>query len=468
MYRIKDYFLPVGIFFFWICYLIYYPNFYAFIDEQIYLEKAYQLSQGVFSQGETSESLDVNIDERYPPGQSILIAILLNFGYKYIFLLNPFLLTLTTLILARMMMHYSIPDYFALLVLFHPTMFILSRTIMSDIPAAFFFLLSVWILFFRKKAHFVGAAALGFCISLRVAMIPFSGLCIVYALFQQRNNLRHVLQILAGFFLGIIPFLIYIYQANIFSSTVYGNEMPSMGNVIPHAAAYFISLNLIYPLMFILGIFPRYKNGWLLKSICVMAFVFFPFFLLTRFSNLSIELVLNQRYLIFVIGLLLIGYSQFLSKKIITNEIRFSFVFLSLVVGAFVISSMHQAYLNQNYTFHKVIYKHTTEGSLIIVDDRSYELIQSVFGDRKIINTELVQSNEQVFRQIELFLPGEVYLINLDRRDGERLTDPGFEDKLISINIHRKLSDAILEQFQYEKVADYEQNWLLVIYKISS
>jgi hypothetical protein len=433
MYRFKVYILPVGIVFFWICYWIYYPNFYAYQDEQIYLEKAHQLSQGVFSRGKTSDSLHVNID-RYPPGQSILLAILLKFGYKYIFLLNPFLLSLTTLILARIMRRYSIPNYFALLILFHPTMFLLSRTIMSDIPSAFFFLLSVWILFFRKGMHFVGAAALGYCVSLRLAMIPFSGLCIVYALFQQRINTRHVLQILAGFFLGIIPFLIYTYQVNIFSPTAYGNELTSMGDVIPHAAAYFISLNIIYPLMFILGIFPRYEKGWMLKGICVMAFVFFPFFTLFQVPDPLIELVIIQRYLIFIIGFLLIGYSLFLSKKIITNEIRFSFIFILMIVGAFFISSMHQPYLNRHYTFHKVIYDHTTEGSLIIVDDRNSELIQVALGDRKIINTELVQNNEEIFRLIELFLPGDVYLIYLDRRDEEKFkdrfsrdNDPGFK-----------------------------------------
>jgi len=457
----KNHIFPTGIVIFWICYGIYYPNFYSIEDERIYLEKAYHISQGSFFSEDIDNYLDISIN-KYPPGQPILLSFFLKIGYRYIFLLNPLLLTLLTIILSIILRKNAIPNYFALLILFHPAMFIFSRTIMSDIPAAFFFMLAIWLLLYHKNLHFFGAFALGFTNSLRLAIFPFSGIFLLYVIWQQKNNGRKLCEILFGYFLGIIPFLYYIYQVNIFSPTVYAFDIGtfiSMEGVLSNAFIYLLSLNLIYPLMFILGIISRYKKETLLKCICIIALFFFPFFYgyppfyFYPSKDNFISLVLNQRYFLFVISPLFVGYSYFLSRKVITNEKRFLVIFLLMIIGASVISYVHQNVLNQQYDFHEVIHNHTTEDSLLITNEGTTELIQILFGKRRILNTDFIRNPEDILRQVELFQPGDVFLIYLDRKDGKEFID-------------RRLLIAVLEYFQYQEIVHFQKGWDLKIYRI--
>ena len=443
--RLKSAILPAGIILYWGCYGIFYPHFYSTQDERVYLAKAHAVSQGnLFPENLDRSSLWM---ERYPSGQALLLSAFLQVGYSSVYLLNPTFLTLLVLILAALLEKNGVPRYFALLALFHPAFLLFSRTLLSDIPAAFFFLLALWLLLSLRQAYFFGAFALGFTVSLRVAMLPFASLCLLYVLWKL-STIRNAGQILGGFALGALPFFFYLYQSNFLSSYV-ASDVPqiSLGNFFPHLAIYFLGLNTIYPLMFILGIIPRYREAFFFKTICLAALLFFPFFMLADPGDKTLLtlLILCQRFFLFIMGPLLIGYSLFLSRKLITNEQRFLPLILLLAVGAFGGSFLHQRMLDQNKSIHDAIYAYTPPGSILIVDDSAQELILNMFGERIIVETgerEPFQAErralQEIFHEIDSFRSDAIFLIDWDRGDQTQWN----------------AGKAILERYQSEEIVN--------------
>ena len=444
---VKPYLLPAGIILYWICYGTFYPEFYSIQDERAYLAKAYSLSQGYLFP-DNADTGAAWID-RYPPGQALLLCGLLKISYHSIYLLNPVFLTLIAFVLATLLEENGAPRYFAVLALFHPAMLLFSRTLMSDIPAAFFFLLAVWLLLYRHDLLVLGAFALGFTISLRVALVPFAGLGILYILWQQKEFHSRV-KIFAGFVLGVVPFFYYMYQSDFFSAYAV-SDVPriSLWNFFPHVGIYLLGLNLIYPFLFILGVIPRYKEDLFLKTTCVVALLFFPFFGRHPFDDLITALIIDQRFFLFTISPLLIGYALFLKRTLITTEIRFLAVLVILVVGSFAASLLHQEALKQNKALNSIIYENTTAGSLLVTDDSVEELILDIFGERKVLNTgerNVEQSKGQalheIFQQINAFGSEKIFLVYLDR-GGEKWRE----------------GDAILAHYRSKEVASYRGGW---------
>lgn len=442
--------LPAGICFYVLCYGFYYPTFYAIQDEQIYLAKTYRLAEGDWF-SPRSAGADPRID-KYPAGQALLLAPLFKLGYRCVFLLNPVLLILITLTMAAFLKRRGVPGYFSLLTLFHPAMFLFSRTIMSDIPAAFFFLVAVWLLLERQKAPFCGALALGFTISLRVAMVPFAALTLAYALWR-RPARGAVLRLISGFAAGVVPFGYYLQQSLWFSAYA-RHDIPNilLAPIVPHGVAYLVSLNVMYPLMFAVGILQPFPGGRFLKVLSVLAVLVFPVLTTYEGRDLLVVLVFSQRLFLFTIGPLLIGYSLFLSRRLITDERRFALVVSVLALGAVALSAGHQNAVKRHYAFHREIYRHTTDGSMVITDDRSVKLIQEAFGKKRTsLNTEIIRTAAEMFAQIDAFSGGDVFLIDIAREPEDRWPQ----------------GDAILARYETREVTRYDNEWAMRIFKVS-
>ena len=316
---VKRYLLPAGLAFYWLCHGAFYPPFYGIEDERVYLAKAHRIAQGELAPAVSEEDLWL---ERHPPGYPFLLAGFLSIHDEAVYLLNPALLTLTTVLLAAILRRHAVPEYFALLLTFHPTVFVFSRTIMSDIAAAFFFLAGIWLLLYRRRALFTGGLALGCAISTRVALVPWSGLLLLYALWH-RTDTRERMRLAFGFVLGVIPFLGYLLQSHGLASYVEQDVRSIVvSSVVTHAAVHLISLNLIYPLMFVVAMRARYTHDVILKTIAVLAVVVFS--LRSPGGDADVvSVVLYQRLFLFVVGPILIGYAIILSRTILTSEIRF-------------------------------------------------------------------------------------------------------------------------------------------------
>ena len=443
----RDRLLPIGIAVYALLFLAFYPPFYASQDERTYLAKAFSLSQGELFHSVPPPG-EMWID-KYPPGQALLLAAALKFGDWAIALVNPIALILATLILADLLRKRSVPEHFALLLLFHPAMFLFSRTIMADVTSAFAFLLSFWLLLERRRSWLLGGLALGFTVSLRVAMLPFAALGLVWVLWREREP-AVLWRVASGFALGLIPFVYYLQQSQLLSGYAHDVQSMSASNIVPHSALYFVSLNIVYPAMFLIGLTQRYRKETFLKITCLLALMFFPIF--TRHPGEELKLlVLVQRYFLFIIGPLLIGYSLFLKQRIIVDTRRFLTLGTLLVAAAIAVSVAHQDLLNRNAGFHQTIYEHTADEALLITDDRTVELIQDAAGRRLTLNAELVGSVEDIVRQIDASGSRDVFLIYMRRERDEQWA----------------MGDAILERYEWVQTVSRTDKWHLQLFQLA-
>ena len=439
--------LPIGIVVYALLFLGFYPTFYASQDERIYLAKAFSLSQGeLFHSAPPPGEMWI---DKYPPGQALLLTAAMQIGDWAIALVNPLALVLATLILAAILRKRAVPEYFALLLLFHPAMFLFARTIMADVTSAFAFLLAFWLLLEERRAWLWGALALGFTVSLRVAMLLFAVFGLVWVIWREREA-TVLWKIGLGFALGAAPFLYYLRQSQLMSGYAHDVDSISAANIAPHAALYFASLNIIFPAMFLIGMIQRYRGELFPKLTAALALMFFPMF--TRHPGEGLELVvLVQRYFLFVIGPLLIGYSLFLKERVLVDTRRFLALGALLLAAGVALSAAHQDVLNRNAAFHKTIYEHTTSGSLLITDDRTVELIQDAAGRRLALNTELMKTVEDVARRIDAAGSRDVFLIYMRREPGEQWP----------------LGDAILERYEWTSVVNRTDKWDLQLFHLA-
>ncbi len=452
-------FIPAGVILYWICHIVFYPGYYSIQDERVYLARAHEISRGVFFPAETARSDAAVSMDKYPAGAALLLSLFLKVHPRAVYLLNPILLTLLTLMLAHILRRCKIPEYFALLALFHPVMLIFSRTVMSDPPAAFFFLLAVLLLFYHKKALFFGALALGFTLSLRVALAPASSLVFLIALWRFKKERLAFFLLLAGFLLGVAPFMLYLRQTDLFAPAAYASDIKNVSAFLffPRFLHNFLSLNLIYPGMLVIGLIPRYKESVAVKSACVTAVAILSFFVLFTGGEGVMGLALTQRFFLFILAPLLIGYSRFLHQRVFTSPNRFIILFIPLVAGAFVLAPIHQKRLDRNRAFHDVIYQHTTENALLIIDDKSEELAWDPSGARRILNIEIAREPARILAHVEKAQSrgADVFVILLDRDPGKKRT-PG----------HGAPFTFILNHFKAEEVAAHENEWQLKILKL--
>jgi hypothetical protein len=334
-------------------------------------------------------------------------------------------------------------------------MVVLSRTIMSDIAGAFFFLLGVWLLVDRGMAFGRGGLALGFAVSVRLALVPSVALVLLYALRQRAGNTGRV-RLGIGLAIGALPVVYYAVQSMSLPVFAYGRHdvaEASLANALLHVAASVTSLNIVYPLMLILGLIPRYRDHVVLKMVCASAII-----LLAPFpgdgagdggSVPRLLLVLSQRYCLFAIGPILIGYCLWLHRRLLTNATRFLPLALLLGAGVVAVNWVHQGQLARNYDFHRAIYRYTTGGSLLIVDDRTVKLIQDLFGERDTLNTEFVTTSEELYRRVESH-SGKVYLVYLRRQPAASWPQ----------------GDLILERYVTQEVGRYTDRWELRVFRV--
>lgn len=438
--------LPIGIFIYWLIFLIYYPKFYSMQDEYLYLTKAYHYANIV--------TPNDGWIEKYPPGQSIMLALLIRLNDNYVYLLNPILFTLLTLLFLGYLRKNQLPDYFALLLLYNPTFFLFSRTIMSDISAALFFFFGLK-LFMDKKKIFIGAFSMGFAISIRLAYLPLVIISIVYFLCKDRPDNFIKFKIFSGLSAGLIPLIDYLHTIINNSTFGYSSDFMDISNnfafFFPNFTAYFLSLNLIYPLLLIIGFWYHFEGDRLLKVISLLPFFYMPFMPQPAHhaNTYFVLLVLLQRYFFVSIFCLMIGYILFIHQHFIIGVKRFLPIFLALIILCTLISIFHQKYLEDKIYFNRKIYEITSENSLVILDDRIVKYLSVQNEERTYLNIEKYHEAEVIFPKIETYKDGEIFLIyDIDQEESKSTV----------------LIEKIIKKYSFHQVLKYRKYNILLKY----
>lgn len=409
----------IGFILFTILFFLFYPANTGIVDETAYLSMAYIFQNGklyydqagIYS-APASITINHHLISRYPPGNSILLLPFTKLNWKLTFLRGYLLTIIGFILLIIILLHYNLPSYYSLLLLFHPSIVLYTRTIMSDLPATIFSLAGL--LFLIKKRYLFSGIIFGISIAIRypLLLIPFS----ILAVLLVKKEFFNALKLFLGLVIGLIPLLIYhISSFNTITGPANANLIGfSLKNFPIMFAQFFLSINILYPLLFIISFKTKLNEKW---YFIFPAFIFIIFFSLQYYidtgKNFFETIIRGQRYMLPIIPFLLIPYSEILNRIKFMQKILPLFIIVLFFVDI-VISHRHQEFLIKQTHYQNKLYKYTKDADMIICNKDIYELINPFI---KSIKWEPFESEG---RLIERFMPDDnqkIYLACLTRDD---------------------------------------------------
>jgi len=401
----------IGFVLFTILFFLFYPANTGIVDETAYLSMAYTFQNGklyydqagIYS-APASIKINHHLISRYPPGNSILLLPFTKLNYKLAFLRGYLLTIIGFILLIIILAHYNLPSYYALLLLFHPSIVLYTRTIMSDLPAAIFSLAGL--LLFIKKRYPYSGIIFGIAIAIRypLLLIPFS----MFSLLFVKKEFFNALKFLIGVVIGLIPLLIYDISA---FNTIIG---PANANLIGFSlknfpimfAQFFLTINIIYPLLFIISFKTKLNEKWYFIFPALIFIIIFSLqYYIDTGKNFFETIIRGQRYMLPIIPFLLIPYSEIL------NRIRFlqkslPFFIIALIFVDILISHRHQEFLMKQTHYQNKLYEYTKDADMIICNKDIYELInpfiksikwESFESEGRLININISEGNQKIY-----------------------------------------------------------------------
>lgn len=372
--------LLAAFFLFTVVFLVYYPPTCAIVDESAYLSAAYAFQQGtVFYDraGINQEHMSTEINDhqvsRYPPGNSLLLLPFTLIDWRFVFIRGWLMAGIAFILMILCLRHYHLPEIYAISLLFHPTLLLYSRTIMSDLPALVFILAGLYA-GLHKKA-FIAGLLFGLSVALRYPnlIIPVT----MAAFFLFKKEIRMAVVFTAGVVLGLLPLLIYNLQ--VFgvwwgSALVYGTSFS--GHYLPHSLSRFVfSLLLLYPGLLIVFFFWRSPDRWYWWSPALLTLLFYSFQGYHEDAgNWGINLVMNLRYLLPVIPVFLLSAAGALNRRPQFDRIVSSALVL-LVLPLFLISRRHQDFLREKKCYQDRFYAAAEKVELVLANKDIGEMI---------------------------------------------------------------------------------------------
>jgi hypothetical protein len=387
-------------------FLWFYPPFYGFRDEGIYLGLADALRHGkiFISLSEYPVSITVEALGRnapfYPLGNSILLIPFLQFGWKTVFAAGLLMHLVGFALFRRLAGQFNASGPVPLLLyLFFPAFIFFSRTVMSDIPSLVCFLAAYIFYFDSKRKDFLAGFFFGLSLFFRVAnavmILPF-------ILGQILNAVKTKKAAgLAAFFAGLLPFAIlaaayntWIYGApwltgysEVFTGVRSFNFSFLRAN-LPH---YFFSLNLAYPFMLLVFLLDARMRRVEILALLLLHFLFFGFYYFHDSLPGKIPtLIFGNRFFFPVIPFLILSYGTALNGLLTKiPAARKAFLSLLLVICAastFSIHAAHQRVLRDQAEAAKLIYTATPERSILICEGTIVELLQRFLGARQYVS----------------------------------------------------------------------------------
>jgi hypothetical protein len=404
--RPSERWLPVLALIYLVLYFSFYPATYAFRDESNYLGIAYALRQGTLF----LENLNLPINSMYTPeggrwvsyfplGVSVLLLPLTFFGWKAAFLLGPIFHLLGTFFTARLARHFGIPVLAAAaLYLFFPSFIFFSRTIMSDIPAAAFFLGAAYFYFTGKSRLACGLFA-GLAVYCRYshALLAMTLAAGILAESVRARSLKPLLLFAAG----MAPFAACILIQNqlCFGNPLTSGYSPQVSRQAQLSPDYFLrnlchylpGLVLVYPGMLPVFLFSnKMRRPEIIASFLLifalyslnMAYDTFP-------GHPAITLVFGNRYLFPVIPFMILAYAELygeLSERFgRTIKIVAGAGLILMVFAAGFLSKQHQEALAKQWAMTQMIYDSTSESATVFYEANVAELLQGVWGNRRYV-----------------------------------------------------------------------------------
>lgn len=373
-------------------YFKFYPPFYSFADERVYIIQAESLSKGKLTVPEWTKGFAIHrgktgIVPKYPPFHSLLFLLLpYKIGFKFIFLSPLLMHILGFLVFSRILILLNISPLWSLLYLFHPSFVFYSRTVMPDLATLFMFSLTLFLYLKRKTFSYFS----NFFLSLLKPPNFLYSFTFAWVSFKNKKYKDFFLHMLALFTGG---FLIFIYLV-----FIYGRKHPdiyfSFQNFFKNFKSYTIFLNLNYPLLLILGLIGILKlkemRNFLFGMLPILSLYLLYIYHWEVKGNYLISSIVGLRFLLPFVLLLLIGYSFFLERLFKIIKINQKLFFISLfIIGSISLYVMMRRHFIYQYKFQRekdIIYENTSYRDFLLTHFEISKLLLPLWGERKNIH----------------------------------------------------------------------------------
>ena len=353
--------LCLAIVFFTGIYLYYYPPIHGIEDEAGYINLAFVWLHGTtLPTGSAMPKLfdfeEVNgreVSWRSPGRSAVLFPFLAIFGGKSIFVSSLLIHLLTTLFAALLLQRVGLSPLWALLILFHPTLMLYSRTVMSDELGAMFLLLAVGAVTFRRNSGlwvgiFIGLAAFA---RLHAAFaVPF----VAAAFWLSGKKSQAIWTVFAA---SVVGALIIAYNYFTVGTPILYLHAEFGLEYLPERLAFYIpALLILFPLQLVAPVFDDTNMRWYSRAITLPIFGLLLFYFWNDAGPGFLDtLVLGQRLLVLILPIWLIGYARSIKRlsyrfeldKFVqgNKNIVLSAVCFVLLISQVVIFQKHQEHL---------------------------------------------------------------------------------------------------------------------------
>ncbi|MCR4368477.1 MAG: glycosyltransferase family 39 protein [archaeon] len=441
--------------------LVFFPHMYLAIDEHEYLKNASLISQGAFGETNPGYACRSNVYNEngyisnYFIGRSLFLLPFLPFGFDAIMLSGTFIHLINLLLIALLLSRLGVRKIYSLLYLFYPVLLWSSRTLYPELLVLTGFLAGTYFYLGQKNRDWVLS---GFFFGLSVlarydaifGLVAFA----IPAFFADRKKFALFLAGAAPIGLLILTFNSVAYSGAL--NTGYGSGVGLLASVLKGVIDidhifYAIILLVFYPLLLAS---PYLSKGFVLKKEFALLTIFY-FVLNAKFTSflafdfsLQSAFVARLRYLIPLIGLLMVPYAFLISETLSRKKIELPkkaiyAVIILMLAGAAFASSEHTKLLGTRSGVLDEIRANIPEGSIVIGSSDDCIFFQkNFFGDRKYYNVDLGQDLATNPEKISLeSLRGKnTYVLEL--RYGHRSANTGERQDIVDAE-RAKMSDFI-------------------------
>ena len=398
-------------FFFALLYLViffaFFPPIWSSIDEHGYVKRALLLTQGEIGVSEPEYACRASYfnGEEYVSnrfiGKSVFLVPFIPLGISGVMVSGLIIHLINFFIFFIILKRLGIRKEFSLLYLLFPIFTWIARTVYPGFLVLTFFLASVYFYLSDKKISWaISGLMAGLAILVRYDVILAIAAFVAGAFFSNRKKLPYFMAplLVIGLFVGLLNILFYGSPFSVGSHTAFGllSSILSLDPIdILVFAAVFIFL---YPLLLLSPLLEKrtgMRNEFIGLSIAYLIFnaTFTRFFAFDL--SLDTLFITRHRYLIPMLGVLLIPYSSFLDSLVDRFSVlkkNFRLIVYSLVIvalaGTIFISGIHQDFLvNYRQGVLDEVYSNTETGSLIIgsSDDCIY-FMKGLLPERKYLS----------------------------------------------------------------------------------
>jgi hypothetical protein len=386
------------------------------------------------------------------PGRPLTLLPFLWLGIKPLqFWSGALVHLITSWLAAALLVRLGRSPAWAILILFHPTLAIYSRTIMADQWGGLCLIGAVSLGLWRGRP-FMGALLAGLAAGTAVlfrfqscVLLPFLAIAVgltdpcdeaATGLFHKSRLIRVLLftasaSIPAG---GLLAYHQFVYDR--LTGGLTGAGLFGWQHLYGQLAFYVPALSLIWPLMLVAPALDRGPMRWLAPAVCVPSLgLLLLYYWHDTGSGWIQTMVLGQRLLQAALPIWIVSYACALggwSDKLALlraaagSNLRITVVSIGalvLISGTTMIFARHQAHLEEFRIVRDILHKSIPEGSLVVLNSTTAKLMRAAPFEQRVRVRIYTYAGRAIDHSEELKGTSGWYLAILPKQPGDELPD---------------------------------------------